>query len=226
MHDKLAQYGRERTSLLGVQECEGGWDTVKNLAQSRPNSQGNELEYLRAFAGTAQLCGQYDPDMFDLLADGVIFIWSYRHLQWARLRQKRTGRIVFFVNVHWDHTGQHPIKVQEAENTRRAIVDNVEPGDVVIMTGDFNVFSDHLKAEMNKNLLTLGMFPDGKGDVFGEIDYIWSSHTPKLASQCQAESDESLGSDHNPIKCIFSVSGTTYDDTGTAALPGSYPWRV
>jgi len=219
MHAMLRSYGQQRVGLLGVQECDGGWDWLKRLA-------GPDLDYLRLFAGTQQLCGSYDPELFQLLDDGVVYIWSFRHLQWARLREWSTGRIVLFVNLHWHHTGGHSIKVQEAANTKQAILDHAQPGDTVIVTGDFNVFDDTLKAEMNKNFLALGLRPDGKSNIFGEIDYIWSSTLPQAPDACQQMSDQPGGSDHDPIFCSFdTAAGSSYDDAGSAPLPGSWPWR-
>jgi len=218
MHKMLRHYGEQRVSLLGIQECDGGWNALKRLA-------GPAIDYLTPFAGTKQLCGSYDPAVFEPLADGVVYVWAFRHLQWVRLRERATGRLLLFVNVHWHHTGGPAVKVVEASNTKKAIMDHAEPGDVVIVTGDFNVFDDVLKAQMNSNLLSLGLRPLGRGAVYGGIDYIWSSHEPKDSSSCQQMVDEPNGSDHNPVFCRLQATGSSYDNSGSHPLEGSWPWR-
>merc|ERR1712110_122396 len=85
MHKMLRSYGEQRVALLAVQECEGGWGTLKRLAG------GNSLDYLRLIRRSKALCGSYDPAVFRLLAEGEVHdIVRDRHLQWARLQVKRT----------------------------------------------------------------------------------------------------------------------------------------
>jgi endonuclease/exonuclease/phosphatase family metal-dependent hydrolase len=191
-----------RLSLAGVQECDGGWGSLKEYL-------GGTVDYLELINVGGALCTLYDRDRFDFLKSGRATVgrdsWSYRYLAYVRLRDRSTGTYVFFVNTHWDHERRDALG--HAQNTANAIEAESEPGDAVVVVGDFNqgstnpVFSRVFEDKVGLRL-------EGRGSSHGLIDMIWTNH--QGGSDCESPGDSSggPGSDHNPVLCDFSFGPT------------------
>jgi len=177
--------------LVGVQECDGGWATLKSYFDGA-------ADYLVEAPIDGNLCTLYNPVRLELLTSGRQNVGtgsaSYRYAAFARVRDKETGETIFFVNTHWDHQRQDP--AGHAGNTASMIMEHSLPEDILIVVGDFNqnpdvsVFSDVFENQ-------LGLRREGTGSAMGGIDMIWSNHNG--GSTCQSPEDH--GSDHNPITC-------------------------
>jgi len=197
-----------RTSLVGVQECDGGWPVLKSYL-------AGTVDYLREVRvePDGPLCTLYDPARFDFIASGRRNVWSYRYLEYVRLQDKLFGKTVFFVNTHWDHQGQDT--TGHASSTEQAIKEHSQPDDIVIVVGDFNVppwvhvFPDIFEGR-------LGLHLDGRGSSHAQIDMIWTNHNGD--SQCSSPEDSGpagTGSDHNPVYCEFGVDSSSLGPSPT-----------
>lgn len=100
-------------------------------------------------AGEFSLLG-YRADRFAVLASGTFWLsptpdapskgWDAalpRIASWARLKDKAAGRSFLVVNTHFDHIGE-VARVESAKLIRRWIGAHREPGDAVVLMGDFN----------------------------------------------------------------------------------------
>lgn len=92
----------------------------------------------------------YNIHRFKLLGHGTFWLsptpdvpsigWDAAYLRvatWARLREKRGGKIVLVVNSHWDHVGVEARK-QSALLLKAWLIRHRQPKDHVLMIGDFN----------------------------------------------------------------------------------------
>src|SRR3546814_13670773 len=92
----------------------------------------------------------YRTDRFTLLAAGTFWLsqtpdrpgkgWDAaypRIASWARLRDRTASQTLLVVNTHFDHVGQ-VARVESAKLIRRWIGDPRQPGDAVVLTGEFN----------------------------------------------------------------------------------------
>lgn len=183
-----------RMDVVGVQECDGGWPTLRSYLNGT-------VDYLVEVPMDGPLCTLYDAARFSLLLSGRRDVYGYRFVEYLRLRDLATGGVIFFANTHWDHLRQNP--EEHARNTARAIQDFSEPGDTVIVVGDFNqpwsipAFEQVFRDQMGLNLV-------GRGTSHDQIDHIWE----KLAGSAACESPDDSGpagpgSDHNPVYCEF-----------------------
>src|SRR3546814_17199168 len=96
----------------------------------------------------------YRTDRFTLLASGTFWLsqtpdrpgkgWDAaypRIASWARLRDRTASQTLLVVNTHFDHVGQ-VARVESAKLIRRWIGDHRQPGDAVVLLGDFNSPTD------------------------------------------------------------------------------------
>jgi len=100
-------------------------------------------------AGEYSMLG-YRTDRFALLASGTFWLsqtpdrpgkgWDAaypRIASWARLKDRTASQTLLVVNTHFDHIGQ-VARVESAKLIRHWIGDHRQPGDAVVLTGDFN----------------------------------------------------------------------------------------
>jgi len=92
----------------------------------------------------------YKPDRWRVADSGTMWLsntpdvpgsmtWGNkitRVVTWARFVERKSGRGVWVFNTHFDHESQ-PSRIKSAELLASRIADR-EPGDPVIVTGDFN----------------------------------------------------------------------------------------
>ncbi|MBN8499734.1 MAG: endonuclease/exonuclease/phosphatase family protein [Sphingomonadales bacterium] len=63
---------------------------------------------------------------------------SYRRVAtWARLTDRTNGTRILAINTHWDHLGVQA-RLESARLLRRWIAANRQPGEAVVLLGDFN----------------------------------------------------------------------------------------
>jgi len=190
--------------LLGFTECEDeGW-LVSHAGMS--------AEYT-IFRDRA-CCMAYRKRLWTLLSRGVNYVaddahFGMRPAQWMRLRNKATGKTVFFVNHH----GPLPIGsggmcggYAHAFNLMKVFESHSVRGDTIILVGDFN--SD--PASQTIKLLTQKLHV-----VYGgwksktHIDYILSNVAPAMV--VKSVDLGGGGSDHNALRATLRVG------TGAAA---------
>jgi endonuclease/exonuclease/phosphatase family metal-dependent hydrolase len=136
-----------RAEILGVQEAnlEQLGDMEKQLPAyswyGLPRVSGKNGEYTAIF---------YLKDRFTLLDSGTFWFSETPHVKeskswdamyprvasWCKLKDKRSGKVVFFFNTHFDHRGVMA-REKSAEIIRRQI-DSIAKKEAVILTGDFN----------------------------------------------------------------------------------------
>lgn len=195
-----------RVHIVGVQECDGGWATLSSYFKPA-------VDYLtEVVAERGPLCTLYDAARLTVISSGSVNVWEYRYLEYVRLRERSTDTTIFFVNTHWDHHARDSDK--HAQRTAQAINDHATSGDIVIVTGDFNLPPYvHVFAQIFES--QLGLRLEGRGSSHAQIDMIWTNHDGE--SSCASPEDTAqagTGSDHNPVLCQFDI------DSG-AALTGN-----
>lgn len=129
-----------RHDLMAFQECmDLGWTLAR----------AGMLEEYGFFDGQEEVCMAYRKSTFTLLAHGQAAVaedkrstyWRTRPGQWVRLQHIQTGQGVFFLNHHGPlpvNTGGACGPVATAYNILALITGNAQPGDTVIVVGDFN----------------------------------------------------------------------------------------
>ncbi|GLZ10823.1 endonuclease [Actinomadura sp. NBRC 104425] len=139
---------RQRPDLLGVQEAT--WPQMRDLDAALP---GHDWIGMGRQGGTRDEFSAifYRKDRFEVLdfdhfwlSDTPLVIGSAtwgntitRMVTWAKFRDRRTGRVFYHVNTHFDHQSQNA-RVKSAELVLQR-VRGFEAGVPVVLTGDFNV---------------------------------------------------------------------------------------
>ena len=142
-----------------------------------------------------------------------------RTATWALMKDKRTGKMFYFVNTHLDHKGK------EAQRKGLELIvsriDEINPkGYPMILTGDFNIKPDNVAlkgleekmqsarkiAPKTDNAATFNNWGKAKSDMV--IDYIYVSGfsaCPEYHTINEKYGDWKYISDHYPIyaKLIF-----------------------
>ena len=155
------------------------------------------------------------PDTVSLGWDGA----CRRIVTWAQLRDKETGRDIWFFNTHFDHVGK--VAREEAGKLIVARMDALVPeGDAIFLTGDFNAnwddpILDPIRSELQNCRETAPLTDDGntfhawgKKDVPAGTDIIdhifYKNATPVLFQTLDSDKyGRWLISDHYPIKGVF-----------------------
>jgi len=189
----------ERYDVMGFQEC-------------------NDEHWLLSKAGLAgsydifrdkHCCMAYRTASWTLLDRGVAWVaqdkqYGPRPAQWMRLRHASTGRVLFFVNHH----GPIPINsggvcggAAVAYNILQLVATKAQPGDAVVLAGDFN--SDASSVTIGQ--LESRLRKASGGVVDGGIDYIFSNLGE--GSLVRARNLGNGGSDHDAISAVLRVEG-------------------
>ena len=133
--------------LVGVQEAlKGQLDDLKNLLP--------EFDWLGVGRGDGKTAGEfsailYRRDRFDALESSTFWLsptpnspsqgWDAalpRIVTWARFKDKKTGKVFFHFNTHFDHRG-----TQAREESARLLLQQIAlhaRSSPVVVTGDFN----------------------------------------------------------------------------------------
>ena len=172
----------------------------------------------------------YRPDRFELLDSGTYWLsheptkvasvgWDAaltRIMTWAKLRDRRDGRALLFVNTHWDHRGERA-RLESAKLMRRLVR---QIGDLpTIVTGDFNCteadapYGELVGDSLIDTYRALHPRPEPDAATFhgfkggtngGRIDWILCSPSFAVrdASIDHSSRDGRYPSDHYPITAI------------------------
>jgi len=187
--------------VMGFQECRDPWRVLGAV--------GLLGEY-DVFHGRYDTCMAYKRLDWKLLSHGFTEVaedmpknyYGRRGALWMRLQHKTAGHTLFFVNHHG------PLSVNSggicggqatAHNLIRIMTDNAKPGDVVVLTGDFNANAASLTLRTLNNYL-LQVF---NGEVFGGIDNILSN--VEGSAIVSAEKLGNGGSDHDAINAVLAL---------------------
>ncbi len=146
--DTVAAIIRDRADLVGVQEAQRSMldDLEARLPGfawfGEPRSDGGPADEYSAIG--------YRTDRFELLERGTFWLsetpeerasvgWDAalpRIATWGRLRDRRTGHVLYHFNTHFDHRGERA-RAESARLLRRRI-ERLAGGAPVVLTGDFN----------------------------------------------------------------------------------------
>lgn len=184
--------------LVACQECK---DITRVLHE------GSMQESHAAIRGPHALGVAYKKDTFEVLSQGYAEVakdeaqqfYSCRSVSWARLKHKDTGKVVFFMNHHGPlrvNSGGREGGPTVAQRILRAICDNSEPGDAVVLAGDFNAQVGSQTVRDVERCLPRAY----SGHALGGIDHFFSRQ-PVVAS----ENLGPAGSDHDALAATFLV---------------------
>lgn len=169
----------------------------------------------------------YRSDKFKLLKQGDFWLsetpnvpslgWdaSYKRVcSWGKFKNKKTGQVFFFFNVHFDHQG----KVAQLESAKLLIkkIEEIAGDSKIILTGDFNIepesegikiikkqFNDSRELTLNPPYGPEGTFSgfDINRELTRRIDYIFLSHKIKVHKYAALSDtkDNRYPSDHLPV---------------------------
>lgn len=183
--------------LMGFQECE---DITWPLKDAGMTDDFATYQYKMAVALA------YRKSTFDELGRGAAEVaedgkaqhYGRREAIWVRLHHKASGKNVFFINHH----GPTPVNSGgicggegTAYNILKVIGENAKVGDNVVLTGDFNAWSNG---------------PDGKW--LSEIGHI-SCHLPHIFSNPVIE--DMWGIDNIFASCAKTISTTIMPHGGS-----------
>lgn len=142
-----------------------------------------------------------------------------RIVTWAKFRDKKTGKIFYHFNTHFDHMG----KIARKESAKMILkaVDSLAGKTTAIVTGDFNAMpadepiqvilnnSDPLKlTDTKSNSITPHYGPTGTFNAFGPketsnepIDYIFYNRNVKVLKHATLSQswEGRFSSDHFPV---------------------------
>eukprot|EP00913_Durusdinium_trenchii_P019896 g18703.t1 len=138
----------------------------------------------------------------DIAADVYWNFFGKRGVMWTRLWHVSSGLRVFFANFHGPlaiNSGGCCGGKRTARNLLRVIEQNSEPGDVIILLGDFNANSaSHTVKELRKSLVHVQ-----SGHVLGGIDHAFVNLPPSTVKAMQDIG--SGGSDHHAVMTVFEI---------------------
>lgn len=134
---KMKEFGPY--DLVGMQECDDASKMFNGIGY------GATHEWKQ---GPADIGMGFDKTKFDKLGDwGSAQYsgdqWGPRYIAWIRLKQKDGGANIFFGNLHGplpgpagSMDGKHGHEV--AASLTKIVAANIQPGDAMVITGDFN----------------------------------------------------------------------------------------
>jgi hypothetical protein len=185
--------------FLGFQECEDPGRVLQDA--------GLQDEF-GAIQGDHALCLVYRKSEWNVLSSGQEQVgedqpdnyWGRRSVQWMRIQSKPFGRIVFFMNHHG------PLQIDSGgicggEATAFRLVGvataNAEPGDAILLVGDFIAHRDSKTVgELSGRLTRLFT-----GEQFGGIDHFFSN----VVAAVRTENLGGGGSDHDALSVVLNI---------------------
>lgn len=197
--------------VLGFQECE---DPLRVLQEANMSSQ------YAAFKGAHSICMAVRVATWTVLEHGEqevaedtrLQYFGRRSAQWMRLQHRTTGKFLFFANHH----GPTPVNsggacggVATAYNLVRLIGGHAQPGDSIILVGDFNqdVHSDTVE-ELSQWLSRMYT-----GNAYGGVDHVFTNVKSLVSSTNLGLG----GSDHDALAVVLQLDG------GSALRPALVP---
>jgi len=190
--------------MMGLQECEDLRRILRESGNNCFNGYGGDTVY-----------SAWDPRRYKALSKGKAAVahdradedYGLRYLEWVRLRDDSSGRVVFFANHHGPlprNTGGKYGGKSVASNIMKQINENSEPTDTIILVGDFNTSpSSETSRELQKSLTLVASVTAN----FDNADHVYTNYVglqkdPKIISWPQSLT----GSDHDSLQVIFKFS--------------------
>jgi len=202
--------------VMGFQECDDGIRVLEPVGL---------MSQYAMIQGDHAVCVAYRKDAWEELGKGTDDVgedmgshyYGKRGAVWVRLKHKETGRTMLFVNHHGPlevNSGGQCGGESVANNLAGLIHNRAQPGDILILVGDFNANSASLTVtEMWSRMVLLH-----SGNSFGGVDNIFGNmDTHSILSRKDLGSG---GSDHTAISAVVKVGGSERRLT-TGALPPS-----
>jgi len=198
----------EPIDFIAFQEC-GDKDRVLQDA--------GLLERFATFGAPYQKCTAIRKDAWRWLAKGHQDIaadvyWNnfgVRGVMWQRLWHVATGMRVFFANFHGPlaiNSGGCCGGKRTARNLLRVIKMHSEPGDIIILLGDFNANSaSQMVKELRKSLVHVQ-----SGHILGGIDHCFVN-LPGSSVVAVADLGNG-GSDHHAVSTVFQINTAEQND--------------
>lgn len=138
-----------------------------------------------------------------------------RTATWALLKEKKSGKLFYFVNTHLDHVGKEARKNGLALVLDRIAEMNPESYPMVL-TGDFNVtYDDPCLVELDRRMQSARKYAlctdskpsyNGWGKKYLQIDYIYSSGFTKCLEFRTIDKpymERKFISDHYPVSALL-----------------------
>mmetsp|Transcript_22692 Transcript_22692/g.71376 ORF Transcript_22692/g.71376 Transcript_22692/m.71376 type:complete len:324 (-) Transcript_22692:51-1022(-) len=195
---------------MGFQECEDITAVLRGAGL---------FEQFGAFAGdgsaTGAICMAYRRASWLLLSHGMSHVaednLGKRAAQWMRLSHAATGKTVFFMNHHGPlpvNTGGRCGGPATAFNLLQLAALNAQPGDAIIIVGDFNANGDsltvqHLQWRLHR--VYAGAFGSGIDNVFSNVGPAAVKETRNLGCG---------GSDHDALSAVLRLGPASVPPLG------------
>jgi len=192
--------------VIGFQECVDG---PRVLREAGLLADYDVIMFGRATM-TNDLCMAFRKSAWSMLANGQAFVaedlrssyYGKRSAQWMRLRHNAAGKTLFFMNHHGplplNSGGMHG-GAAVATNVLEQIKVHRQPGDAVILVGDFNAAASSATVQILEKHLSR-IFT---GNVDGGIDHIFSNldHAALVSTTNLGNG----GSDHDALSAIVDL---------------------
>lgn len=199
--------------VMGFQECESGIRVLEPVGL---------LEIFEVLQGPHATCLAYRKGWWRSLANGSIDVgedmrshyYGRRGVQWIRLEHNTTGRKLLFMNHHGPleiNSGGSCGGPSMANNILRVMQNQSQPGDAVILVGDFNANSASLTIQALWSRMVLLQ----SGTSFGGVDNIFGNMDSN--SVISRKNLGSGGSDHDAIACTVALGNPLAN--GSAPAP-------
>lgn len=157
----------EAFDLVGMQEV------LKNQLDDLMARLSSDYACIGGGRDDGKTAGEYAPilyrkERFDLLGSGLFWLsqtpdrpsvgWDAKYPRictWVRLRDRTSGKTLFFLNTHFDHVGENARL--ESARLLAGWIERHGKGGAVVLTGDFNVDQ---RSPSYRELLKAGVLSD------------------------------------------------------------------
>jgi endonuclease/exonuclease/phosphatase family metal-dependent hydrolase len=184
--------------IIGMQECED----VNKIASELGWMDSHEWHQGSGIRGEADLGVGFNKTMFEKIGDWQAKkvaedAYGPRYLDYIRLKHKESGGTLFLGNTHgalpWHTDCSGAGGDQKAKAYIDAVNAYIEPGDSMIVTGDFNCINRDEEIWALNATWTLAC-----DDKLTQFDHIYMKNTTTSVSKCDDQSRHEGGgpSDH------------------------------
>lgn len=214
--------------IFGTQE--GLYHQLRNIKEQLP-----DLDYIGVGRDDGRQEGEYSAifykrDKFDLLDSGNFWISSdpsrpnkgwdaacIRICSWGKFKEKRSGKMFYFFNIHTDHVGVEARK--KGAELILAKIKEIAGAIPTILTGDFNVDQ---RNESYKLLNTSGLlrdsyelasFRDAQNGTFNAFD---------ISRKTDERIDHIFLTQDFKVNSYKILTNTYWDKDGVARLPSDH----
>lgn len=198
----------EPIDLIAFQEC-GDKDRVLQDAGLLPQFVTFGAPYQKCTAVRKDAWRWLGKGHEDVAADVYWNNFGFRGVMWQRLWHKSSGLRVFFANFHGPlaiNSGGCCGGKRSARNLLRVIQKHSQPGDVIILLGDFNANSaSQMVKELRKSLVHVQ-----SGKILGGIDHCFVNLPGSTVVAMQDLG--SGGSDHHAVATVFEIDTAGQND--------------